>query len=150
MNSKPILLVEDQPDDQFLTLRTLKKLKITNVTVAHEGEEALRYLQQGASSTTVPSNLPSLILLDLKMPRVDGFEFLEALRADERIRDIPVVVLSSSPQEKDHTRCFQLGVKAYLHKPLEVSAIDQVLQKIDISFPVSSSSREAVMHRTAS
>lgn len=131
MNIKPILLVEDQPDDQFLTLRTLRKLKITNVMVANEGEEALRFLQGDQKQREEPPVLlPSLILLDLRMPKVDGFEFLEALRSDERIKEIPVIVLTSSPQEKDQTRCMQLGVKAYLNKPLDVSAFDRAMQQI--------------------
>jgi len=131
MNIKPILLVEDQPDDQFLTLRTLRKLKITNVMVANEGEEALRFLQGDRKLREEPPVLlPSLILLDLRMPKVDGFEFLEALRSDERIKEIPVIVLTSSPQEKDQSRCMQLGVKAYLNKPLDVYAFDRVMQQI--------------------
>jgi len=131
MNIKPILLVEDQPDDQFLTLRTLRKLKITNVMVANEGEEALRFLQGDQKQREEPPVLlPSLILLDLRMPKVDGFEFLEALRSDERIKEIPVIVLTSSPQEKDQTRCMQLGVKAYLNKPLDVYAFDRAMQQI--------------------
>ncbi|MBI5655371.1 MAG: response regulator [Geobacter sp.] len=131
MNIKPILLVEDQPDDQFLTLRTLRKLKITNVMVANEGEEALRFLQGDKKQREEPPVLlPSLILLDLRMPKVDGFEFLEALRSDERIKEIPVIVLTSSPQEKDQTRCMQLGVKAYLNKPLDVYAFDRAMQQI--------------------
>lgn len=131
MDIKPILLVEDQPDDQFLTLRTLRKLKITNVMVANEGEEALRFLQGDQKQKEEPPVLlPSLILLDLRMPKVDGFEFLEALRSDERIKEIPVIVLTSSPQEKDQSRCMQLGVKAYLNKPLDVYAFDRVMQQI--------------------
>ena len=131
MDIKPILLVEDQPDDQFLTLRTLRKLKITNVMVANEGEEALRFLQGDRKLREEPPVLlPSLILLDLRMPKVDGFEFLEALRSDERIKEIPVIVLTSSPQEKDQSRCMQLGVKAYLNKPLDVYAFDRVMQQI--------------------
>lgn len=130
MNTERILLVEDQPDDQFLTLRTLKKMNINNVAVANEGEEALQYLQGGLDSPAGEATLPSLIILDLRMPKVDGFEFLESLRSDFRTREIPVMVLSSSQQERDRSRCRQLGVKAYLVKPLEVDAFGQALQSI--------------------
>ena len=127
----PVLLVEDQPDDQFLTLRTLKKLKINNVTVACEGDEALRYLEERLDSSPAPhSPLPELIILDLRMPKVDGFQFLERATADERMRDIPVVVLSSSFQESDRSRCRDLGVKAYLKKPLEIDSFDRVIRSI--------------------
>lgn len=130
MNTERILLVEDQPDDQFLTLRTLKKMNINNVAVANEGEEALQYLQKRLDSGANDVHLPSLIILDLRMPKVDGFEFLESLRSNLRTREIPVVVLSSSHQEKDRFRCRQLGVKAYLVKPLEVDAFGRALQSI--------------------
>ena len=129
MNTERILLVEDQPDDQFLTLRTLKKMNICNVAVTNEGEEALQYLQDGLESQA-QATLPSLIILDLRMPKVDGFEFLESLRSDLRTREIPVMVLSSSHQDKDMSRCRQLGVKAYLVKPLEVGAFGRALQSM--------------------
>ncbi|MBT0662921.1 response regulator [Geobacter pelophilus] len=134
MNLWPVLLVEDQPDDQFLTLRTLKKLKINNVDVANEGEEALRYLRDRVvPGTTQSSLLPELIILDLRMPKVDGFQFLELVNADDRIKEIPVIVLSSSPQESDKARCRELGVKAYLKKPLEIDAFDRALKKVQLA-----------------
>jgi CheY-like chemotaxis protein len=131
MHVWPVLLVEDQPDDQFLTLRTLKKLKISNVAVANEGEEALRYLQEKIDHN--PNNtesMPQLIILDLRMPKVDGFQFLESASRDDRLRQIPVIVLSSSPQETDRARCKEFGVKAYLKKPLEAEAFDRVMRTI--------------------
>jgi len=133
MDLWPVLLVEDQPDDQFLTLRTLKKLKIYNVTVANEGDEALRYLRGKAECNfgDTPS-LPELIILDLKMPKVDGFQFLECANSDDRIKKIPVIVLSSSSQESDRSRCKELGVKAYLKKPLEPEAFNRALNKINM------------------
>ncbi|GAM08124.1 protein PilH [Geobacter sp. OR-1] len=133
MNSWPVLLVEDQPDDQFLTLRTLKKMKISNVAVANEGEEALRVLWGGIASDQRASSLPELIILDLRMPKVDGFQFLERMNTDDRMKRIPVIVLSSSPQESDKARCRALGVKAYLNKPLEPDAFNLVLKKISLS-----------------
>jgi CheY-like chemotaxis protein len=131
MEKFPILLVEDQPDDQFLTLRALRKCRIRNVTVANEGEEALRYLRESSGASGVArGELPELIILDIRMPKVDGFEFLESIRGDHRVKHIPVVVLTSSPQEKDRARCRELGVKAYLNKPLEVGTFESVLSKI--------------------
>ncbi len=131
MNSWPVLLVEDQPDDQFLTLRTLKKLRINNVAVANEGEEALRYLWGKADNGTYPhSSLPELIILDLRMPKVDGFQFLERVNTDDRMKRIPVIVLTSSPQESDRAKCRALGVRAYLNKPLEPDAFDRALKII--------------------
>lgn len=134
MEMWPVLLVEDQPDDQFLTLRTLKKLKISNVTVANQGAEALRYLQEKIDCTSDGfAPLPELIILDLKMPIVDGFEFLETTTVHARMKSIPVFVLSSSPQEKDKARCRELGVKAYLSKPLEVDDFNRALRKIHLA-----------------
>jgi CheY-like chemotaxis protein len=129
MERTPILLVEDQPDDQFLTIRTLKKLKMNNISIAHEGEEALNFLRQGVDFED-DRELPGLIIVDLRMPKIDGFEFLEALRADNRMNHIPVFVLSSSPQVKDRHCCLELGVKAYLTKPLEATAFKHALQTI--------------------
>lgn len=127
----PVLLVEDQPDDQFLTLRTLKKLKIRNVAVAHEGDEALRYLHRSFDKDApAPVLLPELIILDLRMPKIDGFEFLKCMRADVRTREIPVIVLSSSSQESDRSRCRELGVAAYLKKPLDPDSFDRALRTI--------------------
>lgn len=125
----PILLVEDQPDDQFLTIRTLKKFKMKNITVAHEGEEALNLLRKGVALED-ELGLPELIIVDLRMPKVDGFEFLEAIRSDNRMNQIPVFVLSSSPQVKDRNYCFELGAKAYLTKPLEAADFRNALQTI--------------------
>lgn len=131
MELLPVLLVEDQPDDQFLTLRTLKKLKIRNVVVANEGEEALRYLQETVDLKFGDSSpLPELIILDLRMPKIDGFELLESLKSADRTKEIPVIVLSSSPQESDRSRCINLGAKAYLEKPLDLEAFECVLRKL--------------------
>lgn len=132
MHLLPVLLVEDQPDDQFLTLRTLKKLKIHNVAVANEGDEALKYLK-GKSvccENSISETLPKLIILDLRMPKIDGFQFLETTGLDEKLKEIPVIVLSSSPQESDRARCRELGARAYLKKPLEVDDFDRAIRKI--------------------
>ncbi len=131
MPERSILLVEDQPDDQFLTLRTLRQLSFCNVSVANEGEEALRFLRDAREEAAGQGPaFPELIILDLRMPKVDGFEFLEVIRSDSETMDIPVIVLSSSPQQNDRDRCRELGVMAYLNKPLEVAAFDNALRMI--------------------
>jgi CheY-like chemotaxis protein len=128
MNGKPILLVEDHPDDEFLTLHTLKKNHIDNVVVTREAKEALDYLNTAWShGGPHRSFMPGLILLDLRLPKMDGFEFLEAVRADARTKDIPVVILSSSQQQKDLERCRDLGAKAYINKPLDAKKLAKAM-----------------------
>jgi CheY-like chemotaxis protein len=118
MTDRAILLVEDNPDDEALTLRALKKHNILNqVTVAHDGAEALDLLFTNGSIT--PS--PGLILLDLKLPKVDGLEVLRRIRADERTKIIPVVVLTSSKEQEDILASYGLGANAYVRKPVKFS-----------------------------
>ena len=116
---KSILLVEDNPDDEELTVVALKKSHIANeVVVARDGEEALDYLfatgpHEGSTF------IPAVILLDLKLPKIDGMEVLRRIRADERTKGIPVVVLTSSQEERDITESYKLGVNSYVVKPVE-------------------------------
>ncbi len=125
MKNMKILLVEDNPDDEFLTLRILSKLNHTNVDVVHQGGEALHYLFGVGSHLPVAPivNKPDLILLDMKMPLVDGIEFLETAHVKLRSHAIPVIIISSSKQEKDVIRCIELGVKAYLTKPVDTAEL---------------------------
>lgn len=138
MNEKPILLVEDHPDDEFLTLNTLRKNRMTNVVVTHEGQEALEYVFARAAEVGDTAGNPKLdfILLDLKLPKMDGFEFLEIIRADERTRTIPVIILSSSQQEKDVNRSRSLGVSAYLNKPLDNQKVVQLMDSLQKQLPI--------------
>jgi CheY-like chemotaxis protein len=124
-----ILLVEDNPDDEFLTKRILAKLGYTEIKVVHQGGEALEYLfgPGGSSSTAVPVNKPDIILLDMRMPLIDGLEFLETAHANLKTHDIPVVVISSSKQEKEVERCIELGAKAFLNKPLDLKELRDAL-----------------------
>ena len=123
MRPKVILLVEDNADDEALTLRALRKNHISNeVIVARDGVEALEYLlpsdrAPGAARTV----LPAVILLDLKLPKVDGLEVLQRLRGDERTRRVPVVVLTSSKEEQDILRSYDLGANSYIRKPVDFS-----------------------------
>jgi len=120
---KTILLVEDNPDDEKLTLRAMRQSDVPNiVVVAHDGAEALEYVLGS-------NRLPSLILLDLKLPKVSGLEVLEKIRSEHRTRTLPVVVLSSSDEERDILRSYQLGANSYIRKPVDFDEfIDSVRQ----------------------
>lgn len=121
MENKLILLVEDNPDDEALTLRALKKNNIANqVVVARDGVEALDYLfGTGAHAGRDMSVMPQVILLDLKLPKIDGFEVLRRLRADERTKFLPVVILTTSNEEKDRLNGYGLGANSFVRKPVE-------------------------------
>jgi CheY-like chemotaxis protein len=129
--SKVILLVEDNPDDEELTLRALKKNNIQNeVVVARDGVEALDYLfATGRYAGRDVTQVPSVTLLDLKLPKVDGLEVLKRIRADERTRFLPVVILTSSKEEHDLLNGYALGANSYIRKPVDFSQfIDAVRQ----------------------
>ncbi len=117
---KPILLVEDNPNDLELTLVALERSQLANdVVVVRDGAEALDYLfRRNAHAERVAGN-PAVLLLDLKLPKVDGLEVLENVRKTEELRSIPVVMLTSSREEPDLDRAYQLGVNAYVVKPVE-------------------------------
>ena len=121
MNKRRILLVEDNPDDVKLTMRALEKSRIANaVDVAVDGVEALDYFSGTGRFAGRDTNLlPQVILLDLKMPRMDGLEVLRRLRADERTRLLPVVVLTTSSEEKDRVESYKLGANSYIRKPVD-------------------------------
>jgi two-component system, response regulator len=132
MTDKVILLVEDNPDDELLTLRALRKNKITTeVVVARDGVEALDYLfGEGSYAGRDTSVMPQLILLDLKLPRIDGLEVLRRLRSDERTRLLPVVILTSSREQQDMLVGYGLGANSYIRKPVNfeqfVRAVEQL------------------------
>ena len=120
MNHKVILLVEDNPRDEALTLRALKKSNVINdLVVARDGVEALDYLLGTGTHADDPPVLPQLVLLDLKLPKVDGLEVLRKIRSDPRTQLIPVVVLTSSRQESDIVKSYSLGVNSYIVKPVD-------------------------------
>lgn len=131
MGDKTILLVEDNPDDEALTLRALKKNNILNeVIVARDGAEALDYLfGTGAYAGRDTTVMPAVILLDLKLPKIDGLEVLRRLRADKRTRFLPVVILTSSKEEQDLINGYSLGANSYVRKPVDfVKFVDAVRQ----------------------
>jgi CheY-like chemotaxis protein len=127
-----ILLVEDNPDDENLTRRALDKNNIRNdLVVAHDGVEAVEFLfGKGAYEGRDLSLMPQLILLDLKLPRMDGLEVLEAIRADSRTKLLPVVILTTSNEETDRIRGYGLGANSYVRKPVDfnefMSAVKQL------------------------
>ena len=124
MNRKTILLVEDNANDEYLTLRALKKHNVANdVVVAHDGVEALDYLfATGAHAGRDTRELPLVVLLDLKLPKVDGLEVLRRVRGDERTRLLPVVILTSSNEERDVINGYKLGTNSYVQKPVDFTA----------------------------
>ena len=124
MNKKTILLVEDNANDEFLTLRALKKYNVANeVVVMRDGVEALDYLfGTGTHEGRNVNDLPVAMLLDLKLPKIDGLEVLRRVRADERTKLLPVVILTSSAEEKDVINSYKLGTNSYVQKPVDFSA----------------------------
>ena len=134
MSKKSILLVEDNADDVELTLRALKKGNIANeVVVARDGVEALDYLfGTGMYAGRDLSNMPALVLLDLKLPRVDGLEVLRRLRADERTRLLPVVVLTSSKEDRDLIEGYQLGANSYVRKPVDFLEFAEGVHQLEL------------------
>lgn len=129
-----ILLVEDNPDDEALTLRALKKSNIANhVEVARDGVEALDYLfATGSHAGRDVAKLPQLLLLDLKLPRMDGLEVLKRIRADERTRLIPVVILTSSKEEQDLIGSYSSGANSYIRKPVDFTQFAEAVRQLGI------------------
>jgi two-component system response regulator len=119
VNPGKILLVEDNPDDVVLTMRALQSHNITNdVVVAHDGVEALHHLF-GVEGDPAPDELPMVVLLDLKLPKIDGLEVLQRVRSDPRTRLLPVVILTSSDEERDVIKGYSLGANSYVRKPVD-------------------------------
>jgi CheY-like chemotaxis protein len=116
-----ILLVEDNPDDLALTLRALNKANLSNqIYVARDGAEAMDYIFcEGAHATRRIEDAPKVILLDLKLPKVDGLEVLQRIKSDDRTRHIPTVVLTSSREQRDVVESYRLGVNSYIVKPVD-------------------------------
>lgn len=134
MKGKTILLVEDNPDDVLLTLRALKKNNILNeVVVMHDGAEALDYLfGTGAYTDRDAQEMPQLVLLDLKLPRIEGLEVLRRLRDNERTRLLPVVMLTSSDEEQDILGSYELGANSYIRKPVDFSQFTEAVQQLGL------------------
>lgn len=134
MHNKIILLVEDNPDDEALTLRALSKSKILNeIVVTRDGAEALDYLfGAGAYAGRNTSIQPQLILLDLKLPKIDGLEVLKRLRADPRTSLLPVTILTTSNEERDVITSYQLGVNSYVRKPVDFDSFIEAVRQLGL------------------
>jgi two-component system response regulator len=134
MNNKIILLVEDNPDDEVLTLRALEKNNIMNkVVVAHDGVEALDYLfGEGDYAGRDTSVMPEVILLDLKLPKIDGLEVLRRIRADRRTKLLPVVILTSSKEERDMIEGYSRGANSYIRKPVDFVQFGEAVQQLGL------------------
>jgi CheY-like chemotaxis protein len=130
---RTILLVEDNPSDEALTLRALKKNNIGNdIVVAHDGAEALDYLLMRRSAPSSARALPQLVLLDLKLPKIDGLEVLRRIRADERTRLLPVVILTSSGEERDIVNGYGLGANGYVRKPVDFVQFAEAVRQLGL------------------
>ena len=134
MNQNPILLVEDNPDDQTLILRALKKNNILNeVVLVRDGVEALDYLfATGAHQERDPDMMPQVVLLDIKLPKLDGLEVLKRIRADERTRRLPVVILTSSREQQDLITSYDSGVNSYIQKPVDFNQFSEAVRKLGL------------------
>ena len=128
-----ILLVEDDPKDVELTLTALEEYKLANeVVVARDGEEALDYLYRRGNFTTRSTDNPAVLLLDLKLPKIDGLEVLQQIKADAKLKLIPVVVLTSSHEERDMVTSYKLGVNAYVVKPVDFHEFVNAVKELGI------------------
>jgi CheY-like chemotaxis protein len=134
MYEKLILLVEDNPDDEALTIRALKKSNVLNeVIVAHDGVEALDFLFATETYEGLDkNNLPEVILLDLKLPKLDGLEVLKHIRENELTKVLPVVILTSSKEEKDVLNSYKLGVNSYIRKPVNFKQFAEAVKQLGL------------------
>jgi CheY-like chemotaxis protein len=132
-----ILMVEDDPKDVELTLTALDEYKLANeVVVTRDGEEALDYLYCRGNFTTRTNDNPAVLLLDLKLPKIDGLEVLQQIKSDEKLRMIPVVVLTSSREEKDMVASYKLGVNAYVVKPVDFHEFVNAIKELGVFWAV--------------
>ena len=148
MREKVILLVEDNPDDEALAVRALRRSNIANeLVVARDGVEALDYLfAQGQYSGRDSHVMPQVVLLDLKLPKLDGLGVLRRLRADERTKRIPVVILTSSNEEQDRLNGYDLGANSYVRKPVDFEQFSEAARQLGLYWLVLNESAPQKMH----
>jgi len=132
-----ILLVEDDPRDVELTVQALDEYNLANeVVVARDGVEAVEYLFRRGEFMHRAGNNPAVVLLDLKMPRMDGIQVLKQMKADESLKKVPVVVLTSSGETRDVEECYKLGVNAYVVKPVEFSKFMEAVKHLSVFWAI--------------
>ena len=147
---KRILLVEDNDRDVELTLAALEEYNLANeVVVAHDGAEALDYLNQRGRFADHPNGLPVVVLLDLKMPKVDGLEVLRTMRSDERLKFIPVVMITSSREEQDLVQSYKLGVNAYVVKPVDFQKFIESIRQLGFFWAIINEPPPGILKRAA-
>ena len=133
MSDEPILLVEDNSDDEALVLRALKKFKVKNDTnIVRDGAEALDYMFKTGPYADRKGGKPAVILLDLKLPKIDGLEVLRRLREDQRTRHQPVVILTSSDEQEDMARGYELGANSYVRKPVGFEEFSEAVRQLGL------------------
>jgi CheY-like chemotaxis protein len=134
MNSRVILLVEDNPSDIGLTKRAFERSRVSNeLVIAQDGQEALDYLfGSGEQDCSIAMSLPAVILLDLKLPRIDGLEVLKRIRADDRTKRIPVVILTSSREQQDLAESYDLGANSYIRKPVDFVQFAEAVRHVGL------------------
>lgn len=133
-NNKSILLVEDNPQDEMLTLRALRKANLGNrIDVVRDGQQALDYVfRQGEFADRDSADLPTVVLLDIGLPRLSGLEVLERLRADPRTLLLPVVMLTSSDEERDRLRSYQIGANSFVRKPVDFGEFAETVGRLSV------------------
>jgi len=134
MQSKSILLVEDNPQDEILILRALRRANLANpVDVARDGQQALDYLfRQGEYVNREGANLPTVVLLDIGLPRLSGLEVLERIRADVRTKLLPVVMLTSSDEERDRLKSYESGANSFVRKPMDFGEFAETVARLGV------------------
>ncbi len=134
MNAKILLLVEDNPQDELLTLRALRRANVANrIDVARDGQQALDYLfREGEFTGREGPDLPTVVLLDIGLPRLSGLEVLERLRADPRTELLPVVILTSSDEEQDRLRSYEMGANSFVRKPVNFAEFAETVARLGI------------------
>lgn len=132
MNAKTILLVEDNDQDELLVLRSLRKINLANrVDVVRDGQQALDYLlAEGEFAARAGLGLPAVVLLDLNLPRLSGLEVLDRLRTDARTRLLPVVILTSSDEDRDRLRSYEIGANSFVRKPLDFAEFAETVARL--------------------
>ena len=135
MNTRPVLLVEDNLDDVELTRETLQRARIMNdLIVINDGEAALDSLVRAVGGGAKPESLPAVVLLDLNLPKLDGFGVLKQIRADERLRRLPVIILTTSPEQESVGKCYELYADHFIRKPVNLERLTEAIRHLGLGW----------------